>query len=156
MVKKAEKQRKGAAASKGFSSPEEGLAKVVSHLCACVCVSVFSFCASARLCMRAHTRRVRAHIRSLSCACVALVLLRTLMHYLPTERPHLPARTLPLLTLQLQVSETMSETLGASAGSLGASAGTGMARPDTRANRPQSIDVNAQTQTNKKKSKEIN
>ena len=45
----------------------------------------------------------------------------------------------------------MSETLGASAGSLGASAGTGMARPDTRANRPQSIDVNAQTQTNKKK-----
>jgi hypothetical protein len=50
----------------------------------------------------------------------------------------------------------MSETLGASAGSLGASAGTGMARPDTRANRPQSIDVNAQTQTNKKKSKEIN
>ena len=63
---------------------------------------------------------------------------------LPADRTPPPPRShLPLLTLQLQVSETMSETLGASAGSLGASAGTGMARPDTRANRPQSIDVNA-------------
>ena len=95
-MKKAEKQRKGAAAAKGFSSPEEGLAKVVS-----ICVRV-------SLCVKVSVRqcgRVCAVVcvRTHSLPLVRMRRARSPAHTQapPADRtPPPPARPLPLLTLK--------------------------------------------------------